>query len=308
MRIAIIGCNSLLASYLIECLLAEQGIKLTLLGRRPPQGLLLGADAVFQYFDFPNAPVQASDMLGHDAIIYCAAAGVQAGTDTSLNLIHALNFELPASLLAGLSQQHYDGKWLSFGSYFELGATPTGVPAMEVDVLESPFVVPNAYCEAKRQLSALLASQPPAFRAWHLILPTVYGVREHPDRLIPYLMRSLGRGEVPRLSAGAQTRQYVHGRDVADLVSLFLTRSIPSGIYNVAGPDVLPIKSLVAMVFARFGQRPDEALGAVQTRDESMPYLQLDGSKLAAALPDWQPQLPLALGLLEYPLHDTFPE
>lgn len=84
------------------------------------------------------------------------------------------------------------------------------------------------------------------FNDFVICLPTIYGVRKQADRLIPYLVRSLRQGERPRLSAGMQVRQYLHGRDAADLSArLLLGSPIPSGIYNVAGPDVLAIKDLV---------------------------------------------------------------
>ena len=300
MRIALIGCNSLLAGYLIERFLTEPAVNLLLLSRQPPPASRLDARCQFQRFDYPTVPLRIAELLGCDAIIYCAAGGVQAGETITPAATTDINYEVPAGLFSALVQHQYRGRWVSFGTYFELGETPGRQPATEGDLVSGIYKVPNAYCESKRRLTGFMAAQSPSFRAWHLILPTIYGAREHTDRLIPYLVRSLRQGQTPQLSAGTQVRQYIHGRDVAELVALLLSRSVSGGIYNVAGPDVLPIKDLVEMVFMHFGQNAAEALGAVQTRDESMPRLQLDGRKLARALPDWLPHWPLSIGLAEY--------
>jgi nucleoside-diphosphate-sugar epimerase len=293
----------MLAGYLAERLLREPQVQLTLLGRRLPTNLPLGSEerVNFQLFDYPDAPLDLPLLLTHNALVYCAAAGVQARHQIPAATVAAINHEVPASLLAALSQQQYAGRWLSFGSYFELGAVPASGAATEDDVVTAAWPVADGYSASKRQLTAFVAGQPLPFPAWHLVLPTIYGAHENADRLIPYLVRSLRQGEPLHLSAGTQVRQYLHGRDVADLSArLLLGQPVPGGIYNVAGPDVLAIKDLVGQVFAQFGQSAESALGTVQTRDESMPVLHLSGHKLLTALPEWQPRHTLASSLAEY--------
>lgn len=302
MRIALLGCNSLLAGYLIERLLMASKVRLTLLGRRLPNDL--PSDAAgrieFKLFDFPNAPPNILELLEHDALIYCAAAGVQARQQSTEAAILAVNYEVPTDIIAALCQQQYRGKWLSFGSYFELGHWHGGA-ATETDILAALGPVTDTYCASKRQLTAFIANQIVPFTTWHLILPTIYGARENSDRLIPYLVRNLREGVHPQLSAGNQVRQYIHGRDIADLAAqLIMNESVPSGIYNMSGPNILAIKDLIEQVFEKFGQSASGVLGTVHTRDENMPSLYLDDSKLKAALPEWQPQYPLDKGLVEY--------
>ncbi|MCC2547916.1 NAD(P)-dependent oxidoreductase [Hymenobacter sp. BT175] len=300
MHIAILGSTSLLASYLIEQLLLDPTVDLTLYGRRPPAEMPARPQVEFRHFDYPAKPIDPAELLAFDALIYCTASGVQASDQTSEEAIWGINSELPISLLRYLTAYNYRGKWISFGTYFEIGASRERRPMGEEEVLLSTRSVPNSYCESKRRLSAFVRQEHFAFTVWHLILPTIYGARENANRLIPYLVRTLQAGEMPRLSAGTQVRQYIHGREVAGLATRLLTEPIPTGIYNVAGPDVITIRELVEVVFSEFGQSAAQALGAVTTRDECMGYLALDDTKLHTYLPDWRPQTQLVAGIKEY--------
>lgn len=301
MRIALIGCTSLLAGYITPRLLLEPDVKLALFGRRLPSGDLFADRIKFHLFNFPDMPLNFFELSEYDAIVYCAASGVQANYEDSRYVTEQLNYSIPSHLLTYLMKSNYQGKWVSFGTYFEIGESTKQHKFSEEDVLHSVSAVPNIYCESKRKLTAFIESTLPlTFPAWHLILPTIYGANEHRDRLIPYLVRTLKSKQQPKLSTGTQVRQYVHCQDVADLVALALMHGIPNGIYNVAGPDVLSIKSIVELVFSLFDQSADLAFGTGQTRDESMPCLQLSGRKLEQVLPAWRPRHSLATSMAEY--------
>lgn len=300
MHIALIGCNSLLASYLIERLVLRNSFRLSLLGRREPAGLSKEPNVTFVPFDSPNEPLDMSQLLAYDAIVFCVAAGVQANSTLLADEVHAVNYSLPVTILSFLEEHNYTGKWFSFGTYFEIGSTDEHHFATEEEVVNSPCAVPNSYCESKRMLSKYIYNNQFSFSAFHLILPTIYGVKEDRNRLIPYLFSSLHRDETPKLSSGIQVRQYIHGRDVAELIELLLAEPLLSGLYNVGSKEVVQIKEVVELVFKQFGQDANKSLGQIHTRDESMKTLLLDGSKLLEALPSWRTRISLEAGMEEY--------
>lgn len=83
----------------------------------------------------------------------------------------------------------------------------------------------------------------------------LYGEGEHPGRLVPYIRRQLEQGEIAKLSAGTQLRDYL---DVADagkmIVSLIDTGQ--SGPVNICSGKAITIRALAEKIAAEYG-RPD---------------------------------------------------
>lgn len=135
----------------------------------------------------------------------------------------------------------------------------------------------------------------------HLILPTVYGKGENANRLIPYLVRMLSANQEPTLTSGEQTRQYLHARDLARLITILLfEKTLNPGIYNVPAYETTQIKEMVISIYEKMeiGRHPNWNMA--KRADETMKYLALDGSKLRAAIPEWQPRISIASSIGEY--------
>ena len=296
MKIAVIGSNSLLASYIVETLLKEHVHQLCLFGKTP------GADNVyttFTYFAYPDSPIDFSVLLACDAIIYCAATGVQANKVTDTSLVYEINAFLPIKILNYLSNRSFTGTWVSFGSYFEIGNNDATHYFTEAEVVASALAIPNHYCSSKRLLTKFIDSGLTGIKAFHLILPTIYGVRENSSRLIPYIIDSLKHGRPMQLSAGTQVRQYLHCHDVAALVSRVVESDCLPGIYNVASEEAIQIRDLVKKIFSLFGKDAESSLGTLSTRDESMKFLAIDTQKLAKYIPGWKASMHLQQGIDE---------
>ncbi|RZK27755.1 MAG: NAD-dependent epimerase/dehydratase family protein, partial [Hymenobacter sp.] len=209
MRFAIIGSNSLLASYLIERLSSDKVNQITLFGR---SNTLAESSANLKFIQFrhPEHQLNFSALLGYDVIIYCAAAGVQANSQIETALIYEVNAFLPIRIITYLNDNGFAGKWLSFGSYFEVGNNNHEKAFTEEQVVASGLAVPNHYCSSKRLLTKFISNQLFAIKAFHFILPTIYGAAESPTRLIPYIVSALKEDRPIQLSAGTQVRQYLH--------------------------------------------------------------------------------------------------
>jgi len=215
-------------------------------------------------------------------------------------LVYEINAFLPISIITYLSDNDFTGKWMSFGSYFEIGNNNSGVSFTEEEVVASGLAVPNHYCSSKRLLTKFISNKLFSIKAYHFILPTIYGSAENPSRLVPYIIQALKVNQSIQLSAGTQVRQYLHCKDVASLISLVATEEYPAGIYNVTKDVPVQIADLVRAVFLHFDKDASPFLGTITTRDETMRYLALDNAKITRLIPDWKPRVSLEEGIKEY--------
>ncbi|RYE22510.1 MAG: NAD(P)-dependent oxidoreductase [Sphingobacteriaceae bacterium] len=299
MKVAIIGSNSLLASYLVEKLLEQETNQLALFGKSDTLANS-PANLGFTYFRYPEQQLDFSALLGYDIIIYCAAAGVQANVQLETSLIYEVNAFLPIRIITYLNDKGFAGKWISFGSYFEIGNNTNELAFTEAEVVASGLALPNHYCSSKRLLTKFISHKLFTLKVFHFILPTIYGAAESPARLIPYIVTALKEDRMLQLSAGTQVRQYLHCKDVASLVSLVAQEEYPADIYNIVNDAPMQIAELVRAVFSRFGKDASPFLGTLATRDESMKYLALNNSKIVDLISNWKPLIRLEEGIDEY--------
>jgi nucleoside-diphosphate-sugar epimerase len=297
MKVALIGSNSFIARNLAMALAAE-GISLTRYSRLPPSPDLPGK---WQRFSPPEWSPQLRDLLDADSVIYTAAAGVQrASTAVDDESMLYINASLPLQIASALSSHGWNGRWISFGSYFEIGEQST-CPASEEDVVNAQGPSPGPYCDTKRALTRSLAAQPWQMPLHHFILPTIYGANEDPLRLIPYVLGCLSSGTTPKLSSGLQVRQYLHISDLCRLLVLTLSNQIPPGILNAAPSESISVAELVRAIYAHAGQRSEPPFSSTATRDESMRFLALNPERIMSNT-DWRALRTLRDGIHDYAL------
>jgi len=298
MNISIIGSNSLLATYIIDELVNDD-LTLTLYGKTDSSTKKSFSNH-FKYFSYPDYIFNLEELLSSDVIIYCAANGVQANQKIPSTLIYKVNAFFPIEIINFLDDHDFKGKWISFGSYFEIGNNIEHKNFTETEICTSMLQIPNEYCSSKRLLTRFLSNGVQRGKYFHFILPTIYGARENPNRLIPYIVNAL-KNELPlTLSAGKQIRQYIHCHDVARLVKLTIAKDLPPDVYNVAGDCGIQIKELVTMIFNFFSKNAEPYLGTLNTRDENMLVLLTDNQKLVRQLTEWRAQISLFDGIKEY--------
>lgn len=97
-----------------------------------------------------------------------------------------------------------------------------------------------------------------AVRWTHLRLFYLFGRHEEQSRLLPYLCRSLARGEETDLSSGTQRRDYTDVDDAAAayLRALGAPERLGSRCYHVGSGQGMTVREFAASVAAVFG-RPD---------------------------------------------------
>lgn len=146
----------------------------------------------------------------------------------------------------------------------------------------------------------------------------VFGERQHPEKLIPKVIRKLRAGETIQIHGDAQgnsgSRYWIHARNVADALLFIcnqperLTTADPaSGRWNIVGEREITTLDLVRLIAKHEGIEPKcEVVDASAERPGHDFRYALDGSKLAAA--GWKQPKPLEEALTKTLDWETDPE
>ena len=281
MKISILGTNGFLSTAIAKYA-NEVGWTLNMYGLDAP------IDCEYSNFykvNLMDAELDCSGLMDSDLIIYAIGAGIQANLKEGLNLIYNLNVTAPVTICNKLKELNYQGRFVTFGSVFEMGETKEERFFTEEDVLTSTCPAPNDYTVSKRMLSAFVSSYKHEFTHWHFYIPTIYGVGENPKRLIPYVITAIRNGEELHFTAGDQTRQYIHVSEVPRMLALAVEKNLVSGVYNIQGKETVTVKEIVTEIHHAMGKEvPEVCFVSVQRSDAGMKYLALDGKKLYMAL------------------------
>ncbi|MGH7579776.1 MAG: NAD-dependent epimerase/dehydratase family protein [Gemmatimonadales bacterium] len=124
----------------------------------------------------------------------------------------------------------------------------------------------------------------------------LYGPKEHPERLVSSVIRSLLRKEPARCSHGKQIRDYLHVQDVADGLVAVLDSEI-QGAVNVSSGQATTLREIASTIGRLTGQPELVQLGAIPARANDAPLVV--GSNARAAALGWQPRFDLESGLLQ---------
>ncbi|MFA4046389.1 NAD(P)-dependent oxidoreductase [Prevotella sp. PCHR] len=277
MKAAILGTNGFLSTA-IAIHFNEIGCELDMYGLEPPVNHKYNN---FYKVNFTDDTLDYSTLFSSDIIIYATGAGIQSNLKENLNLIYNLNVKVPVSICNKLKEVDYKGRFVTFGSFFEMGETKETRTFTETDILISTAPAPNDYTISKRMLSRFVASYKHDFRHWHFILPTIYGKGENSLRLIPYTINAIRKNEELHFTAGDQTRQYIHVSEIPLMLELAIRKGLASGIYNVEGKEVMTVKEIVTLIHKAMGTTvPQGCFGSAGRVDTGMKHLALDGNKL----------------------------
>lgn len=299
MKIAIIGGNSFLGKQLLFKLLnSSENISFHIFGSSIDEELLEYKSVYFHKYIYPHILLEYKSLIDFDAIYFCSATGVQSNEPLQEELIYGLNSFEPIRLAIELEKNNFNGKFVTFGSYFEIGSNVMDKNFTENEVVFSQGDVPNHYCNSKRILSRYFSGNLHKINWFHFVLPTIYGPTENPMRLIPYLINSILKKEPIKITSGTQSRQYIHIDDVIDLITIILNEDFEKGIYNVAPNQALRIKDLIETIFETMNFNSDN-VSIINRVDENMKHLALDNSKTKKTF-NWEPKIRLIQGIKTY--------
>ncbi len=297
MKVCVIGTNGFLATSIGQYLSRYDDCEIIAYGRTMPRGYRFKE---FNEIDLSVAAIDPICLKSSDAIIYCAGAGIQSQKKDNPKDIYNLNTVIPVNLCIGLRDVSYTGAIITFGSVFEMGSTSDRELFTEESIATSTYRAPNDYVVSKRVLTRFVANYERNFRHLHFIIPTIYGLGENPNRLIPYTVHSIKSNQPLHLTSGTQIRQYLHVSDASRAIIKSIQENVPSGIYNLSSTDVCTVREVVEYVFQQAGKElPENSFGQAQRQDACMQFLALNGSKLKKFIGEYQTH-ELTQALMEY--------
>ena len=287
MVISIIGANGMLSVALTKYFFAKECYQVDVYGFDTPKGYACNN---FYQVDLTEEKLVYDKLLFSDVIIYASGAGVQAALETDSSLMYMLNVNVPIEITLQLNKRGYKGKYVSFGSYMEIGLnTEESKQFTEEEVICSSLPVTNDYSLSKRLYGRYINDFKANFTYYHFILPNIFSEDDLKPgtRLVPYTLQYLqdynaGKKTLPpNFSAGLQMRQFISLEEMIQTVDKVISNNIPSGVYNIAGGDFLSIRNLIERLFAIY-EVPcnNEYFGKEVRRDGDIKSLCLDGTKL----------------------------
>ncbi|MEO7206683.1 MAG: NAD(P)-dependent oxidoreductase [Steroidobacteraceae bacterium] len=122
-----------------------------------------------------------------------------------------------------------------------------------------------------------------------------FGPYEHPDRLVPSVIRHLLRNKEALCSHGRQIRSFLHVADVGAAFAQLLAGDI-QGPVNIGSDERIALADLIGRIAREVG-RPDLVrLGARSTQSDEPPLLVPDVRRLRDEV-QWRPRLSLNEGI-----------
>lgn len=164
----------------------------------------------------------------------------------------------------------------------------------------TPLAPASLYGRCKVAMAAGLQAYAKAFgfsAAWgRIFFP--YGPGDAPERLIFSVIEALAAGRELETSDGAQARDFIHVRDVADLLVRLLFSDDAEGAYNIATGDGVAIRSVITELALMLGGLTQVRFGARRAQTAEPARLVADMEKVHKKL-RWRPEIALKDGLAE---------
>jgi nucleoside-diphosphate-sugar epimerase len=123
----------------------------------------------------------------------------------------------------------------------------------------------------------------------------LYGPREPKERLIPYVVLTLLKGEVAKCTRGEQMRDFLYVEDAASAMWA-VAKSDLSGPVNVGSGQPIKVRTLVETVAEHLQREANVVFGALPTDPQEPPLVLADVQKLASVV-GWKPSLTLEEGV-----------
>lgn len=152
------------------------------------------------------------------------------------------------------------------------------------------------YGIAKAEAGEAVCSEHDMSTAWGRIF-LLYGPQEHPDRLVPSIIRSLLKKEQAACTHGKQLRDILHVRDVASAFVTLLQSDV-TGAINIASGSPVTIGHVAKTIGELMDAPALITLGAKEAPTNDPAVLTADVSRLTKEV-GWHPAIPLKEGLQE---------
>ena len=293
MRVFLTGGAGFLGCHVAAALL-RRGHELGMLLRNPSRAWRLSS--VLARCTIVSADLGEEDRLGPalkqfapDAIIHLAWSGVTGRERNDQSQWRNVDWTRSLAFLAADAGARC---WIGLGSQAEYGAQPAIVS--EASATNPVTEYGKAKLAACRAVQAICDGR--RIRAVWLRLFSCYGPADHESYLLPYIILSLLRGEIPKLTKAEQRWDYLFVGEAAEAICRVLETPAACGIFNLASGKAVLLREVIECV--RDIVNPSSALGfgAIAYGGSQIMHLQADIARLQAVT-GWSPSLPLRDGV-----------
>jgi nucleoside-diphosphate-sugar epimerase len=157
----------------------------------------------------------------------------------------------------------------------------------------TPLVPGNLYGTCKQVLGSAVQSLGATGRlstAWARVF-FLFGPAEHPERLVPSVIRNLLRRRPAPCSEGSQLRDYLYVKDAAHALAL-LVAGDAAGAFNVASGRPISVRDLVTTIAGKLDGADLVRFGEVPLGVDDPPVILGDVNHIGETL-DWAPSFVL---------------
>jgi len=183
------------------------------------------------------------------------------------------------------------------GSCVEYDWSKGGVCEERSSLLADAAAGLSPYATAKIALQKSLAEfaeQENLSAAWGRIF-FQYGPYEHPDRLVPSVIRHLLMNQEALCTHGRQVRSFLHVADVGAAFAQLLDSEV-QGPVNVGSDEAVALSDLIGLIAQQIGRADLVRLGARSPPTDEPPILLPDVHRLRDEV-QWRPRLSLNEGI-----------
>jgi len=149
---------------------------------------------------------------------------------------------------------------------------------------------------ATRQILESFCAQSGMRFAWTRFF-LLYGPMEPKERLLPYVVLTLLKGEVAKCTSGEQVRDFLHVEDAASAMWA-VAKSDLSGPVNIGSGQPIKVRTVVETIAQHLQREENVAFGALPANPEEPPLLLADVRRLESVV-GWKPSLTLQEGVAE---------
>jgi nucleoside-diphosphate-sugar epimerase len=223
-------------------------------------------------------------------IYHLATYGGFAGQKDVMSILGS-NFLGTVNLLRACEQTGFD-YFVNTGSSSEYGIKSR--PMVESDILE-PI---EAYGVSK-SASTLFCQSEGAMKKLPIVtlrLFSPYGPWDDPKRLIPYLIKSILRGEAPTLSTPESVRDYIFIDDVLNAYTAVVDHPFYGEVFNIGSGTQHTVGAIVAAAKGILRNGPEPVWGSVE-KQRPEPSSWVANVDKARKKFNWKPSTMLKEGL-----------
>lgn len=294
-RILITGGSGFLGSHIVHAL-AAQKFKIAVLLRqsKTPQrlaGLENSIHIIHGDIGRPEDWLNELKDFAPEAAVHMAWSGVGGSQrNEAAQADNITNTVKLAAALKACGTKHFIGA----GSQAEYG--PINRRCSE-DEATNPVTLYGHAKLAAGAMTKLYCYENDLRFAWLRIFST-YGPGDHDYWLIPYVIKELCAGRIPRLTKCEQCWDYLHVSDAAAAFVSVLMEPAAMGIFNLGSDTAPPLASIITRIRDCIDPKLPVGFGSISYQPHQVMHLQANISRLTKAT-GWKPRIPLFEGLQE---------